>query len=78
MASGSLGAGAGEQQSIGHLQFLHAGSLAEYGRITCGHITATASRTANNFFTLLVSARLKKLQLNHVRQKPLSNAVGHR
>src|SRR4026208_2503071 len=70
-ASGSLGVASEQQQSIGHLQFVQAGSLAgEYGRIICGHITANASRTANNRFTYLLSACLRKLQLNHVWRKP--------
>ena len=54
-ARGSASAESREsQQIIEHAHFAqtveHAASL-EHGNIICGHITATASSTANNFFT---------------------------
>ena len=65
-ASGSASAESREsQQTIAHAHFaqtVEQTASLEHEKIICGHITATASSTANIFFTYLVSAPFHQLQ----------------
>ena len=49
-ASGSAGASE-EQQTMEQAHLAHGDTFGEHGRTLCGHMTATASKTAKSVFT---------------------------